>query len=482
MVGRNGACGQPTAEQVSPLKWCSVTLSDVVTHSKRLEASVFDIDAKQARETIANGKYPLTTVCGANGLATAYVCGRFKRLWVKTSDYPIYQPSTIMDMKPSPDGYISGGTRVDIESLRVHKGQVLMTCSGTVGKTAFVSDTLSEKIFSHDLLRLTCKEPTDAGYLYAYFKSKIGQQILLTNQYGAVITHIEPEHLQAVPIPDAPDGIKRRIYDLIKHSYALRDEANDREDDAIDMLVRELRLPPMAQMETELQDASGINAFTVKLSELNHRVDASRHLPIAGAIARRLEEGAKEVVPLGDSRISREIFLPGRFKRVYVDEAHGRALIGGKQLCELDPRSDKYLSIAKHNARIQAELELEENVTLITRSGTIGKVALVPKHWAHWVASEHIIRVAPANTDVAGYISIFLKSDYGHQLIACHTYGSVVDEIDDTHVRSIPFPLLKNDDVQARINSLALQANEKRYQAYCLEQEAMGIINDEVIG
>ena len=58
-------------------------------------------------------------------------------------------------------------------------------------------------------------------------------------------------------------------------------------------------------------------------------------------------------------------------------------------------------------------------------------------------------------------------------LITRFTYGSVVDEIDDNHVRQIAIPLLKNHTIQKKINDLALEANEKRYQAYLLEQEAL---------
>ena len=106
---------------------------------------------------------------------------------------------------------------------------------------------------------------------------------------------------------------------------------------------------------------------------------------------------------------------------------------------------------------------------------------LVPKHWKNWVASEHIIRVVPANNDVAGYISIFLSTDYGHELITRFTYGSVVDEIDDNHVRQIQIPLLKNQEIQKKINVLALEANAKRYEAYKLEQQALKIMDNEVI-
>ena len=151
---------------------------------------------------------------------------------------------------------------------------------------------------------------------------------------------------------------------------------------------------------------------------------------------------------------------------------YGRVLIGGKQLSELDPSSKKYLSTAKHDKMLK-KLEVHEGTTLITRSGTIGKIAIVPKHWEHYIPSDHIIRVIPANKDIAGYLNIFLASDYGKVLITRFTYGSVVDEIDDNHVRQIAIPLLKNHTVQKKINDLALEANEKRYQAYLLEQEAL---------
>lgn len=124
---------------------------------------------------------------------------------------------------------------------------------------------------------------------------------------------------------------------------------------------------------------------------------------------------------------------------------------------------------------------MHEGTTLITRSGTIGKIALVPKHWEHYIPSDHIIRIVPANANIAGYLNIFLASDYGKTLITRFTYGSVVDEIDDNHVRQIAIPLLKNSEIQQKINDLALEANEKRNEAYLLEQEALNVMDKEVI-
>lgn len=466
----------------SPIKWCAVALSDVVARGKRLEASVFDVEAKQARSLIAKGKYPQSFIGGANGMASSYVCGRFKRIWVEKSDLPIYQPSSIVDIKPTPDGYISAKTKTNIDALRVKENQILMTCSGTIGKVSYVSRTLANKIFSHDLLRIGCKKPDEAGYVYAFLKSKIGNKILLTNSYGAVITHIEPEHLATVPIPDAPAMLKKKIHDLIVRSYELRDESNDLIDQATALLIDELKLPDIGAFDVGFfKKNAPVDTFNVKLSEMAKRLDASYHVPIIDAIVEHLNHYAEEVTTVGDARISREVILPGRFKRVYVDEGYGRVFIGGKQLYELDPTNKKYLSNVHHGDRISGQLELHENMTLITCSGTIGKVALVGKHWENWTASQHIIRIIPASKDIAGYLNIFLASDYGKALITRFTYGSVVDEIDDNHVRQIAIPLLKNHEVQKKINDRALEANEKRYEAYLLEQEALQIMDRDVI-
>lgn len=466
----------------SPIKWCAVALSDVIARGKRLEASVFDVEAKQARSLIAKGKYPQSFIGGASGMASSYVCGRFKRIWVEKSDMPIYQPSSIVDIKPSPDGYISAKTKTDIDALRVKENQILMTCSGTIGKVSYVSRTLANRIFSHDLLRIDCRKADEAGYVYAFLKSKIGNRILLTNSYGAVITHIEPEHLATVPIPDAPAMLKKKIHDLIVRSYDLRDKSNDLIDEATALLIRELALPPIGDFDVSFyRKNAAVDTFSVKLSDMAGRLDASYHVPIVDAIIEHLQQNAEEVTTVGDPCISKEVILPGRFKRVYVDEGYGRVFIGGKQLYELDPTNKKYLSNVHHGDRISRQLELHENMTLITCSGTIGKVALVGKHWENWTANQHIIRVVPASKDIAGYLNIFLASDYGKALITRFTYGSVVDEIDDNHVRQIAIPLLKNHEAQKRINDLALAANEKRYQAYLLEQEALGIMDKEII-
>ena len=462
----------------SSLKWCSVSLADIVSRGKRLEASVYDIEAKQVRQLITSGRYPLTTIGGQNGLASSYTGARFKRVWVEKSDIPIFQPSSISDVKPCPDGYISHLTNTNIEALRVKKGQVLMTCSGTIGKVSYVSETLQDKIFSHDLLRIDCKETIDQGYIYTYFRSKVGNKILLTNSYGAVITHIEPEHLATVPIPNASQEIKARIHNLIVRSYELRDQSNKLIDQATRLLIEELKVPEID--ECVMNNNLG-NTFSVKLSEINGRADASYHIPTVNFILTHMRKSVEEITTIGDPRISKKIILAGVFKRTYVSEEYGFPFLGGKEITQLNPQTEKFLSKSMHKVRYEKELKVSENMILVSDRGTIGTVALVPKHWNGYAVSQNVLKVVPASDEIAGYIYIYLNSELGRVLLRRQTYGSVVDMIDNNSLASVEIPILKRKDIQIEINSLALKANKKRYEAYEAEHEALKIMDEEVL-
>ena len=152
--------------QSSDLKWTVVTLQDILEVDYRLDASVYSSDGRQARKDLKKCKWDVVHLCGEKGLATAYHQPRFKRVYVEKSNFPIYQPAQINELYPKPSAYISDLTRTDIDALRVKQGQVLLTCSGTIGNCAYVRNTLDNLIFSHDLIRIEPKEYN--GFIYAF--------------------------------------------------------------------------------------------------------------------------------------------------------------------------------------------------------------------------------------------------------------------------------------------------------------------------
>ncbi len=391
----------------------------------------------------------------------------------------MYTPSQITDLYPKPYKFLSKEQIKKLNDWIMICGELTLTCSGTVGNVSMVSTTLEDKVFSQNMIRL-CGY-TYLGYIYAFLKTKEGRAIITSNNYGAVIKHIDPEHLDNIPIPNAPEFIKKEIHELVIKSYDLRDESNDLIDKAEKILYEELQLKPIEELETEYFDNSvDLRNYTTKLSDLRLRLDGSFHIPVVQAILKQIKKNAKEVMKIGDERISENIILPGRFKRVYVEKHNGIPFFGGKQLLELNPSNIKYLSLDQHSERINEQLFLKENMVAVTCSGTIGKVNIIPKHWENWTLNQHVMRIVPASNDIAGYIYCWLNTDFGHKLITRHTYGSVVDEIDNRHLAEVEIPLLKNQKRQKEINDLVLKANELRYQAHLKEQEAIQKMEDVI--
>ncbi len=466
----------------SSVKWCAVSLDEVVSRGKRLEASVFDIEALNARAVVCSSPYGYVPLMGTlqSPVARAYYGGRGKRNYVPSTRQGaigFIGSSEMLDCCPYPVKFMADTPQVD--DLRVKHGDILMSRSGTIGNLSFVNDTLSKLLVSEHAIRIECR--SNPGYVYAFLKSQVGQLLVKSGIYGAVILEVEPDHLESIPIPDTPDDLKQQINDLVVKSYELRDESNAIINKATTLLVDELQLPSIDKFKVKLlKKGADIDTFSVKLDDLAGRLDCSYHVPLVGEIVEHLKKHAAEVTTVADPRISKNVILPPRFARVYVEEGHGIPLVGGKQIHELDPSNKKHLSRSKHIA-ILSQLEVRPNYTLITRSGTIGKVGMVPRHWDKWVPSDHIIRVVPASDGIAGFLNIWLSSEYAHPLVVRHTYGSVIDEIDAVQVRSIPVPLLKDAMIQDKINALALRANEKRYEAYTLEQQALSIMDREVL-
>jgi type I restriction enzyme S subunit len=455
------------------LKFTSVSLTEVFSNKLRLEANAFNLEAKVAKEKILSNKYGIVNLWSKNGLVeTAFHRPRFKRIYVDRKEIPFFQPSSITEVYPKPAKYISAKTETNLERLKVKKGMLLMTVSGTIGKVAIAGKKLDNQVFSHDMLRLVGKGKYDTGYIYCYFLTEVGQQILQSNNYGAVIKHIEPEHLQNVIIPNAPENLKKEIHKLIFASYDLRDQSNDLIDQAEEILYTELQLKPIEELKTEYFDNSvELRNYTTKLSGLRLRLDGSYHIPIVQLVEREIKKNAKEISSIGE--LSKDIILAGVFKRTYVDKENGVPFLGGRDITQLNPKVEKFLSKTVHEARIKKELEVFENYVLISDRGTIGKVQIVPKHWNGWAVSQNIIKVIANSNDLAGYLFCFLNSDYGQVLIKREIYGSVVDMIDDKNVKGIHIPLLKNKTKQKEINDLILKANKLRHQAHLKEQEAM---------
>ncbi|MDE0084521.1 MAG: restriction endonuclease subunit S, partial [Candidatus Poribacteria bacterium] len=221
--------------------------------------------------------------------------------------------------------------------------------------------------------------------------------------------------------------------------------------------------------------------YSVSSSEVIDRLDGTYYDSVVKAIEAHIAKRAKEIVKVVDGRISKSVTLPGRFKRVYVEEGNGIVFFTGKHISDLDPSDKKYLSLSQHTEKIENELIIREGMILVTSSGTLANTVLVPKHWDGWAMTHDIIRVVPVNKEISGYLYAWLSSDYARELIHRFAYGAVVRHLEKEHISQVSVPLLSDENAQQEINDTVLEANRKRTEAYNLEQQALRVLDEKVI-
>lgn len=463
------------------ISWSSVSLSEVLERDNRLEASTFNINRDHAIQLLKNSKYELALL-GTNefGFKDCFYGPRAKRNYLTNIDSTsigFLGSSEMLDIFPNPVKFVSPDNPM-VDSLSLTEGTILISRSGTIGSITFVNKSLSKFLVSEHAIRLVMNE--FPGFVYTYLKTDVAQNLLHAEKFGSVILEIEPEALKNMLIPNPPVLIKQKIHDLIIDSYCKRDESNDLIDEATRLLIDALELPPMDDMEKEAFSYSEeISSFPVKLSELNGRLEGNYHTTVVPIIEKYLSKNA-ELFRLRDKKITDKIILAGVFKRNYVQKGQGYPFIGGKEITQLSPKTDKYLSYITHKKRYEKELRVKENWILATDRGTIGKVVIVPKHMENMAISQNVLKIAPKI--YPGYIYCFLNSDYGQLLIKRQSYGSVVNMIDNSCMGDVQVPILKNRKIVEKIDSLVLKANELRYEAYKQEQKAINIMNNDVLG
>jgi type I restriction enzyme S subunit len=463
-----------------PFQWNTVRSSKIYEEDKRLDASFYSYDIVKARILIEELK---RVGIGVKRLGDDFLSakifwpGRFKRKYVSRKEgKPFLMPSEVFMFLPRARKFITDFPK----EVLIEKEWILITRSGTIGRCIISNELLSKFVVSDDLIRIIPGDKNLVGYVYAYLNTWVGQTFLKKTKYGVTVKHIEPQHVESIPIPIIPQ-IEKEVNEKILKAHKLLEEAQELLLKAVGTIYTELGLPQIDEGEIEYfggKRGKSAKVFITKFSELSLRLDASFHKPILSLLRKILREkendGKYKLQELGS--IS-EIFTPPRFKRFYVkDHSKGVPLLQGAHIPMIKPLDIKYLW--KDMKNINAYV-LNKNWILVTCSGTLGRVGLVRDYWTGWAATNHITRIISKDIN-PGYLTAYLQSAYGQYQLESLSYGGVVEEIGEAGelIKNILVPVPTNNELEEKIGNLVMQAYDKKDQANRIEEEAIRLLED----
>lgn len=404
---------------------------------------------------------------------------RFKRVYAEdaTAGRPYLSASEVLFFRPPMTRFLSKAmSPPNADRHFARAGWIILTCSGTVGRVIYATKTLEPFFLTHDLIRIVPRPDLPAGYLFAFLSSWVGQALLAKDQYGAAVPHIEPGHVKPIPVPLLDERLQKAIHEKVEEAARLRNEANELLDRAEALFHQELGLLRFDPREVSYYGEGKVKAFSVSAKDLRLRLDASYHIPLAAAAVDKLKATGCPLATVGD--LAERIFIPPRFKRIYVEKEYGVPFLQGIHIVQIKPYDIKYLSSSAHK-----DLDkwiIRQGWVLVTCSGTVGRIALTPPHWHGWAATQHILRIVPdLSKSHPGYIAVFLATPYGSYQVTRQVYGAVVDELTEDQMKEvvIPDPPL---DLQTKIGRLATGAYEMREQANKLEEDAVTLLESSL--
>ena len=199
-----------------------------------------------------------------------------------------------------------------------------------------------------------------------------------------------------------------------------------------------------------------IEAFPITLPVVRQtpelRLDASFYNPRVAEALALLRRSGLEIKRLAE--VTKRIFIPPRFKRIYVDRAHGVPFLQGSHVVHFQPTDIKYLSRAAHK-RLDRWI-ISSGWVLVTCCGTIGRATIAPDSWDGWAASQHICRIIPepGSPCPPGYIYAYLLSELGQAQLTAQIYGAVVDELTEEQARSVLIPVPRTREQKELIQEI----------------------------
>src|SRR5690606_27174178 len=195
----------------------------------------------------------------------------------------------------------------------------------------------------------------------------------------------------------------------------------------------------------------------------------------ARELLRQLSARKDHLQELTDGGIS-GIINAGRITRLWVDDdQHGFPFLSSTDILQADLSNISH--IAKSVARQNSQLLIKDRWTLITRSGTIGRMAYSRADMNGMACTEDVLRVIPDEEKVKpGYIYAYLCTKFGVPLVISGTYGSIITHLEPHHIADLPVPRLGAVEDQA--HKLIQQAADAQVESAELRNQAGAMVNE----
>lgn len=447
----------------------------------RFDGSYHNADANIYDGVIkAHSSHNLSYYC-----SRIFTSGRNKRAYtIAKNGVPFLSNSDVMSSNPILTCKYSSKKYGFDEDALLKKGMILTGRVGAVGQTTIVNSYVeSQKAMGSDnIIRIIVDSKYKNGYIYAYLASKVGKLSLWKQATGGVQPFITDKMVGELPIPDVSEEKQNHINDLIQSACALREEAEQKLQDAQELLISKSNL---SELSVEDYDFYGlpvkgrkVSTFIVNKTEITSTtINAFNY---SNRVKNLKNKIVCETLELKDVIENNSFFSTGSFPRVEVLPDKGIMLINQSDIFDTIIRGKH---ISKRGVKIDNLVHYGE--ILIAGVGTLGenetfcRVIFANEDIEGQLVSGEFIRMKTNGTIPEGYLYAWLSSEYGFRLIRHTQSGTKLCRPIQKILLSMPVPIIDNESM-CKIDDLVKKAHSMRHKANIKELNAISLIEQEI--
>jgi restriction endonuclease S subunit len=394
------------------------------------------------------------------------ICGPFGSS-IKLKDYkgegvPLIRISNIEEDHLSKEDvvYISKELSENLKSYIVKNGDLIISQRGTLGLTVKVDEIFDGAVMSANFIAIKDLREVSPDFLQILLSSEFGQIQLLRKTSGQVQTKITTNDIKTIKIPIIPEKIQSQIVDEIKRAYkhkAKKESEAQRLLDSINGYV-------LDELGIKLPELKDKKYYAVNSADLERRLDPYYYQPKFNEVNKALHKSVYKIKAL--KKFITKIHYGVSIKNIYVDE--GIPLI---RICNLKSYKIDLSEVVKLPESFIKEIGngfVYEGDILISRSGSVGIVAVVPKEADGFAFGSFMIKFCLNNEINKEYVAIWLNNRLSHLFTEREKIGAIQGNITIPTIEDfrIPYPSF---EIQ---NKIAEEVKARMQKAEQLQKEA----------
>lgn len=214
------------------------------------------------------------------------------------------------------------------------------------------------------------------------------------------------------------------------------------------------------------------------LAEEGRRLGASAFVDGSIATRKRIQElphrRLRDVTAGFKGGIFTHLFSP---KRTYVSSReYGVPFLGASSMLLADLSGLPLISKKDADSRSYRPLAIREGMTLISCSGSVGRMVYARSEMNGMISAGDIMKVQPDPAAIhSGYLFAFLSSRFGRLLVNAGMYGTIVQHLEPQHIAHLPVPRL-GEEVERSAHDLVDGAAKARSKAADLKRQARQLL------